>query len=240
MAGKCCQIPVVILRIKGVYSKPMQLKYKPAVAIRKLKQSDDALATVINAVGGFALKATFDQSPFQVLLRAIVYQQLSGKSAGAIHTRVCELFGSPGQMSPSAVAGIGDEDFRQAGLSRAKLVAVRDLAEKVLDGSVPPLDTLMQLPDNVIIDQLTEVRGIGQWTVEMMLIYRLGRPDVLPVTDLGIRQGYQLMLDLPELPRPSAVARHGERWRPYRSVAAWYLWRATDSVNWADLRDASD
>ncbi len=134
-------------------------------------------------------------------------------------------------MTPDALLVLPDDALRGAGLSRNKLAAARDLADKTLDGTVPPLDVLHALPDDEIQRRLCAVRGIGRWTVEMLLIFNMGRPDVLPSTDLGVRKGFQLVTGTEELPAPRALDAHGERWRPYRSVASWYLWRLVDGDN---------
>jgi 3-methyladenine DNA glycosylase/8-oxoguanine DNA glycosylase len=132
------------------------------------------------------------------------------------------------KATPEEILATPDEKLRAAGLSRNKMLSVKDLAQKTLDGVVPPLAKLKKLSDEEILERLTTVRGIGPWTVEMLLLFRLGRPDVLPVTDLGVRKGFQLTYGGEELPALQAIRDHGERWRPYRSVASWYMWRAVD------------
>src|SRR5699024_4867142 len=127
-----------------------------------------------------------------------------------------------------ALMAVPDEELRAAGLSANKLAAMRDLARKSLDGTVPPLARVRRMDDAALIEHFTQVRGIGQWTVEMLLIFRLGRPDVLPIDDYGVRKGFMLAYGLPEMPRPKELLAHGERWRPWRTVASWYLWRATE------------
>jgi len=161
-----------------------------------------------------------------------VYQQLTAHAAGAIHGRVKALFGAT--IRPRALLEMPAATLREAGLSRAKVLAVHDLAARRLDGTVPNLTTLPRLDDQAIIERLTTVRGVGRWTVEMMLIFKLGRPDVLPLNDLGIQKGYQLAYGTNTLPKPTELKQVGELWAPYRSVASWYLWRATDSVCWPD------
>ena len=212
----------------------MSLQYKPATAIRMLKKNDPVMADLIGRVGPFKLQTEFDVSPFQALLRAIVYQQLAGHAAAAIYARVLVLFDDPLAISPAELLALDPDALRTAGLSKAKVVAVLDLATKRLQDIVPSLDELVELDDAEIVDRLTQVRGVGQWTVEIMLIYRLGRSDVLPVTDLGIRKGYQLAYGGADLPAPRQLATLGAIWKPYRSVASWYLWRATDSVEWSN------
>jgi DNA-3-methyladenine glycosylase II len=167
------------------------------------------------------------QSPFQALFRAIVYQQLSGKAAATIMGRVMANYPRRA-LKPAAVLATSDAALRAAGMSRAKVLSVKDLATKTLDGTVPTLARLMKMDDAEIISRLVAVRGIGTWTVEMLLIFRLGRPDVLPVADFGVRKGFMLTYGLKELPAAKRILDHGERWRPYRSVASWYLWRAVE------------
>src|SRR5258708_2588431 len=214
----------------------MTLAYDPAAALAHLSAADRRMARLIERAGPFALQVEALHSPFQSLLRAIVYQQLSGKAAATILGRVTTLFPRR-RPQPQLLLDLDEASLRSAGLSRNKVAAVRDLAAKTIDGTVPTLAALRRLGDDEIIARLTEVRGIGRWTVEMMLMFRLGRGDVLPVADLGVRKGFQLTYGraVPtgragglELPMPKALLAFGERWRPYRSVASWYLYRAVD------------
>jgi len=177
------------------------------------------------------METEFELSPLEALLRAIVYQQLTGKAAAAIHGRVLALF--RGKVTALKLQRLSVNSLREAGLSRAKVLAAHDLAARCMDGTVPSLEELLTQSDEAIIDRLTEVRGVGRWTVEMMLIFRLGRADVLPVNDLGVRKGYHLAYSTPDLPTLSELKQAGECWAPYRSVASWYLWRATDQVDWS-------
>lgn len=177
-------------------------------------------------MGPLKLRLRYVDDPFRALLRAIVYQQLSGKAAATIYGRLDALF--EGVPTPSALLDLPADALRGAGLSRAKTAAARDLASKTLDGTVPTRTELDALPNAAIAERLVRVRGIGPWTVEMLLIFGLGRPDVLPATDLGVRKGIAAIDGLEALPTPAAVLRRGEPWRPYRSAAAWYLWRAVD------------
>jgi 3-methyladenine DNA glycosylase/8-oxoguanine DNA glycosylase len=200
-------------------------KYDPDVAIARLSAVDAKLSRLIERVGPFAMPTRETMSPFQMLLHSIVYQQITGKAAASIHGRLVALF--PGaKPGPRKMQKLSDEALRAAGMSRPKVRAARDLADKTLDGTVPSLRQLERMDDEAIIARLTQVRGIGQWSAEMMLIFQLGRADVLPVTDLGVRKGFQLSHGGRELPEPKKLLRYGERWRPYRSVASWYLWRA--------------
>ncbi|MBX2839783.1 MAG: DNA-3-methyladenine glycosylase [Gammaproteobacteria bacterium] len=210
----------------------MSLLYKPETARRRLKKADPVMAELIKRVGPFKIETEFESSPFEALLRAIIHQQLSGKAAGAIHQRFCALF--TGEIDPEKLLKTDDATLREVGLSRAKVLAVRDLAEKRLNGTVPELPELIDLEDEAIIKRLTQVRGVGRWTVEMMLIFKLGRPDVLPVDDLGVRKGFQFAYRKKTMPNVKSLRLAGEVWRPYRSVASWYLWRAYDSVDWSE------
>ena len=197
-------------------------------ALRHLRRSDPRLARVIAGVGPCRLEFTPMRSPFHSLLRAITYQQLSGKAAGTILGRVVALFPDELGPHPEALLEIPEVSLRGAGLSRNKMLALKDLAAKTLDGTVPDSRGLKRLPDEEIIERLTQVRGVGRWTVEMLLIFTLGRPDVLPVTDLGIRKGFQQAYGMKRLPAFSTLERAGRAWAPYRSIASWYLWRIAD------------
>ena len=186
------------------------------------------MAAAITRVGRCCLEFTPTRSPFHSLMRAITYQQLSGKAAATIHGRVVALFPEGSGPHPELLLELPETALRGAGLSRNKLLALKDLAAKSLDGTVPETRGLDALTDDEIIERLTQVRGVGRWTVEMFLIFTLGRPDVLPVTDLGIRRGFQRAYGMQRLPAYSTVERAGRAWSPYRSVASWYLWRMAD------------
>lgn len=205
------------------------LPYSPTDALTHLNTADHTLGRLIDLVGGFNLQLRHLNTPFETLLRSIVGQQLSVKAAATIFGRVQALFPDTDRLTPEALLAISDDDLRGAGLSRSKLKATRDLARKTLDGTVPATaEALTPLTNVEIAERLTQVWGIGLWTVEMLLIFRLGRPDVLPATDLGIRKGFMRTYGLEAMPAPRAILVHGEAWRPYRSVASWYLWRALD------------
>ncbi|NBC16232.1 MAG: DNA-3-methyladenine glycosylase 2 family protein [Bacteroidetes bacterium] len=199
--------------------------YDVDAAVTVLSERDPALGRVIDRVGPCTLTLR-DGTPFQALLRSIVYQQLAGAAAATIYGRVQALFDGP--PTPHALLALDDEALRGAGLSRNKTKAANDLAAKALDGAVPDRAALDAMANEAIIDRLTAVWGIGPWTVEMLLIFYLGRPDVLPTTDLGIRKGVMRTYEFADLPPAAVVSAHGEPWRPYRSVASWYLWRAAD------------
>lgn len=206
----------------------MELSFDPAQAVRHLKRRDKHLADVIRRAGPFTLRPEKMQSPFQALFRAIVYQQLSGKAAATIYGRVMDHFPGKRRFTPTAVIATPDATLRAAGMSNAKVASVKDLAAKTLDGTVPTLARLAKMHDEEIISRLVQVRGIGVWSVEMLLMFRLGRPDVLPVSDLGVRKGFMLTYGQAEMPAPKELLEFGELWRPYRSVASWYMWRAVD------------
>jgi DNA-3-methyladenine glycosylase II len=214
-----------------------KLPFDPDEAVKHLRASDPKLATLIDRVGPFRLRLDHTVSPFDSLLESILYQQLHGKAAATIHRRVREYFG--GDPSPQIMIATPDEPLRAAGVSGNKIKAFRDLAARTLDGTVPTHAAIRRMPDAEIVKRLVEVRGIGTWTVEMLLIFRLGRPDVLPVTDYGVRKGFALTfqrvpksrpLEAADLPKPDVMLRRAKRWAPYRSVASWYLWRACDLV----------
>lgn len=199
-----------------------------ASAIATLGAADPGIARVIRASGpcGLHRHRRRDVSDFASLTGSIVAQQVSGAAAATIHGRFAALF--PGGVPDAAsVGGLSDVALRGAGLSRAKVAAIRDLAAHVVAGTLP-LDRVRVLPDEEVIRALVDVRGIGRWTAQMFLMFRLGRLDVWPVADLGVQKGVQAIRRLRSRPDPVAVERHGERWRPFRSVAAWYCWRAVE------------
>ena len=198
--------------------------------MRHLAAADQRFAALIERVGPCLLQIEKLGSPFAALAESIVYQQLTGKAAATIHGRLVALFPRR-RLTPEGILGTHSRRLRGAGLSRAKVLALKDLADKTLDGVVPTLRRLHTMPDDAIVERLTAVRGIGPWTVEMLLIFRLGRPDVWPVTDYGVRKGYATVFSRGRLPSPKLLARRGEAWRPYRSVAAWYLWRALEKTD---------
>jgi len=196
--------------------------------INHLSRADPVLAQLIRAVGPCRLAPQGDCHPFQTLARAIAHQQLNGVAANTILGRLVNSCGAGVFPTPQQVLAASVESLRSAGFSFAKIAALRDLAEKTIAAVVPDAAILLELSDEEIITRLTQVRGIGRWTVEMLLVFQLGRPDVLPVDDFGVRSGFQAAYGLSRLPRPQALAAWGERWRPYRTTAAWYLWRAIE------------
>ena len=200
-----------------------------------LRASDAKLARLIDRAGPFTLKLDASISPFASLVESILYQQLHGKAAATIHRRVREYFG--GDPTPQVLLDVPAEALRGCGVSGNKIKALRDLAERTLAGTVPEQRAIARMSDSEIVERLTQVRGIGPWTVEMFLIFRLGRADVFPVSDYGVRKGFALTfmrqpkarpLSADDLPRPEDLLKRGKRWAPYRTVASWYLWRACD------------
>lgn len=185
------------------------------------------MASVIKAVGPFRLELMEMHSCFETLLQSIVYQQLTGKAAATILSRVKGLYNN---KFPSALQIIktSDDDLRAAGLSRAKTAAIKDLAEKTKKGLLPDMEALYEMDDDEIVESLSSVRGVGEWTVQMLLIFRLGRADVMPSNDYGVRKGFARAYMLEDLPSPRELLERAEIWRPYRTVASWYLWRVLE------------
>ena len=214
-----------VSKSKTAASRKDGFLYDPDEAVRYLSQADATLGGLIKRAGPFNMQLRRMHDPFETLARNIIFQQLHGNAAAAIHGRVLALFNRD-KLRPQDILEAPAESLRAAGLSAAKLAALKDLAAKTLDGTVPTLPRLRRMEDEQIIEHLTEVRGIGRWTVEMLLMSRLGRPDVLPVGDFAVRKGFQLTYDLEEMPKPKALTEYGERWRPFRSVASWYMWEA--------------
>lgn len=191
-----------------------------------LSQTDKHLARVIAQTGGFHFKLDECESVYESLLEAIVYQSISGKAAATIFERI-EALGANGQCpTPEELLRVRTQALRRAGLSAAKIAAVRDLAQKTIEGVVPTLEEAQKMTDEELVEKLDSVRGIGAWTVEMFLIFRLGRPDVLPIHDYGVQKGFAITYRKKRIPKPRELAEFGERWRPYRTVASWYMWRA--------------
>jgi DNA-3-methyladenine glycosylase II len=193
-----------------------------------LSKVDPVLAGLIGAVGAYRLAPALDCEPFQALAQAIAHQQLNGTAANTILKRFVASCGQGAFPTPQIVLATPDETLRAAGFSFSKIASLKDLAAKTIEGIVPDRRTLLSLEDVEIVARLTAVRGIGRWTVEMLLMFQLGRPDVLPVDDFGVRNGFRLAYGLRKMPAPKALAAYGERWAPHRTAAAWYLWRAVE------------
>lgn len=209
-----------------VEAKPRRPQYDLARAKRALHRSDPELGAWIAAVGACRLELRPSTEPLPTLARTIVYQQLSGKAARTIHGRMLEALDGP--LDAERLRATPPRRLRAAGLSRAKVAALHDLAAKVIDGTVPGARRLAALDDEAVIERLCEVRGIGRWSAEMFLMFSLGRPDVISVGDLGLRKGFHRVFGMTRLPAARTFERRAERWRPWRTVACWYLWRAAD------------
>jgi DNA-3-methyladenine glycosylase II len=225
--------------------------YDVEAALAYLRAADPKLGKLIDRVGPYRVRISPKQSPFEALVEAIIYQQVHGKAAAAIHGRLLAGFSDLAHMadprepmqhrhpSPQELLDCPNDQLRAAGLSAAKALALRDLAAKTLDGTVPTLAKIRKMSDEAIIEHLTQVRGIGVWTVQMMLIFRLGRPDVLPTGDFAVRKGFALTFQglkptqkvTPDLLATAAqIERRAKKWMPWRSVASWYMWRACDTT----------
>jgi DNA-3-methyladenine glycosylase II len=197
-------------------------------AHQHLSASDPRMAALITRSRRYEMQPAVSIRPFDALAESIAYQQLNGKAAATIWGRVRALYPKRKWLDPEKILATPDETLRAAGLSRSKVAAIKDLAAKTVDGTVPSGPVLLKMSDDKIIARLTTVRGIGRWTVEMLLLFDLGRPDVWPVDDYGVRKGFAKTFGKRKLPTPKQLMKHGEKWRPYRSVAAWYFWRAQD------------
>ena len=197
-----------------------------AEATKHLAERDDCLKRLIAETVPFQMDQDPLQSPYEALLEAIAYQSISGKAAATIYSRIKALSATGRAPSPEEMLKLRKLVLRKAGLSGAKVLAMKDLAKKTLEGVVPTLEQAEKLSDEELVERLVSVRGIGAWTVEMFLIFRLGRPDVLPIHDLGVKKGWSVAYGKKHMPKPKELLAFGERWRPYRTVASWYLWRA--------------
>ena len=194
-----------------------------------LAATDPRMAALIKRSLRYNVKPGGLVRPFDALAESIAYQQLSGKAAATIWKRVRALYPQSKYLDPQRVLETPDEKLRGAGLSRNKVAAIKDLAAKTIDGTVPSARMLAKMSDEEIIARLITVRGIGRWTIEMLLLFDLGRPDVWPVDDYGVRKGFAKTFGKRKLPKPKQLMKFGEKWRPHRSVAAWYFWRALDN-----------
>ncbi len=212
------------------------VRYNHATAVEHLIAADPKLGLLISRAGPFALRLKSTHSPFEALMESIIYQQLHGKAAAAILARLLNTFGDM-HPSPELLLRVPESQLRGAGLSGSKTASLLDLAAKTVDGTVPSITQIRRMSDEEIVARLSAVRGIGTWTAEMFLMFRLGRPDVLPVSDFGVRKGFALTFQklkphhkvTPDLlATAEQIERRAEKWRPWRSVASWYLWRACD------------
>jgi 3-methyladenine DNA glycosylase/8-oxoguanine DNA glycosylase len=204
----------------------LALPFDHVAAHAHLSRIDKRLAGVIERVGEFRFKLDECDSVYESLLEAITHQSIAGRAAQVIFSRIMAL-GSDGRCpTPQQLLRVRKPKLRKAGLSHAKIAAVRDLAQKTIEGIVPTIEASQNMSDQELVDRLISVRGIGAWTVEMFLIFRLGRPDVLPIHDYGVQKGYAITYRKKNIPKPTDLLKFGERWRPYRTVASWYMWRA--------------
>jgi DNA-3-methyladenine glycosylase II len=219
-------MPATATALAKKKKKPKPYPFNHLAAVRHLLRCDAKFEDLIARVGRFRMELDTHPTPYEALLEAIVYQQLNGKAAATIFGRVKEHVGGGNIPTPEQILAASDATLRGAGLSRQKLAAIRDLAQKTAEGIVPSMEEVQRLGDEEIVTRLTAVRGVGVWTVHMMLIFRLGRPDVLPALDYGVQQGFKLAYRKRKLPKPKELLAFGERWKPYRSVASWYLWQA--------------
>jgi DNA-3-methyladenine glycosylase II len=201
---------------------PFDLK----IAKATLAANDPLLAQMMEQTREFQLRMEATQSPYEALMRSIAYQSISGKAAATIFARVAALGSNGKAPTPEEMLKLRPQKLRKAGLSGAKVLAMKDLAQKTIEGVVPTMAQAEKMSDEELVERLVSVRGIGVWTVEMFLIFRLGRPDVLPIHDLAVKKGWSVVYGKKRMPKPKELLKFGERWRPYRTLASWYLWRA--------------
>jgi DNA-3-methyladenine glycosylase II len=206
------------------------------LAMDTLAARDPRLAPLIKETEEFRIETDGSDNPYEILLECIAYQSISGKAAATIFGRVKALGSNGRPPTPEEMLKLRKPVLRKAGLSGAKILAMKDLAKKTIEGTVPTFEQAQALPDEELIKRLVSVRGIGAWTVEMFLIFRLGRPDVLPIHDLGVKKGWSITYRKKHMPKPKELLAFGERWRPYRTVASWYMWRACQRAGSAALR----
>jgi DNA-3-methyladenine glycosylase II len=216
-----------------IHTPPTRLPFDLEEALRHLRERDDQLRRLIAETAAFQIDVEQGQSPYEVLLEAIAYQSISGKAAETIYGRIKALGVNGRPPTPEKMLKISTVQLRKAGLSGAKAAAMKDLAKKTLLGIVPTHEEALKFSDAELVERLVSVRGIGAWTVEMFLIFRLGRPDVLPIHDLGVKKGWSVAYGKKHMPTPKELLKFGERWRPYRTVASWYMWRAFERAGYA-------
>jgi DNA-3-methyladenine glycosylase II len=205
------------------------MTFMTPAAIQHLERSDRVLRRVIRQIGPCKLEPVFKRSPFESLVRAVAHQQLHATAANSILDRFIALFPGKRFPKPEHVLGISELRLREAGFSQAKVLCIRDVAAKTLEGVVPTTAKIRRLDDIEIIERLTQARGVGRWTAEMLLIFQLGRPDVLPVDDFGLRNGFRVAYKLDKMPTARELRDYGARWAPHRTTASWYLWRVADA-----------
>ena len=210
----------------------MTLAFDLDAAVRHLS-SDEQLKLLIDKHIPFQIDVADAQNPYEVLLESIAYQSISGKAAATIFARIKALGSNGRPPSPEQMLKLRTATLRKAGLSGAKVLAMKDLARKTIDGIVPTREQAEKMSDAELVERLDSVRGIGAWTVEMFLIFNLGRPDVLPIHDLGVKKGWSVTYGKKHMPKPKELLAFGERWRPYRTIASWYMWRAFERAGYA-------
>ena len=211
----------------------MSLPFDLAAATRHLSAADSKLATLIAETAQFHTDTHAAQSPYEALMESIAYQSISGKAAATIFARIKALGSNGRAPTPQQMLKLRTSTLRKAGLSGAKVLAMKDLARKTIDGTVPTREQAEKMSDAELVERLDSVRGIGAWTVEMFLIFNLGRPDVLPIHDLGVKKGWSITYGKKHMPKPKELLAFGERWRPYRTIASWYMWRAFERAGYA-------
>jgi DNA-3-methyladenine glycosylase II len=202
------------------------------IAKAALAAKDERLARLIEETVEFQIEMESMDSPYEALMESIAYQSISGKAAATIFARIKALGKNSRPPTPQEMLKLRPQKLRKAGLSGAKVLAVKDLAQKTIDGVVPTMEEAQKLSDEELVERLVSVRGIGAWTVEMFLIFRLGRPDVLPIHDLGVKKGWSVTYGKKRMPKPKELLAFGERWRPYRTLASWYMWRAFERAGY--------
>src|SRR5271156_4432990 len=212
---------------------PFTLPFDLAAALVHLAERDEQLKGLIAETLPFEIDVAEAQTPYDALLESICHQSISGKAAATIFGRVKALGSNGRAPTPEEMLRIRKPALRKAGLSGAKILAMKDLAKKTIAGVVPTLERAQAMSDEELIERLVSVRGIGAWSVEMFLIFRLGRPDVLPIHDLGVKKGWSVAYRKKHMPAPKELLKFGERWRPYRTVASWYMWRAFEKAGYA-------
>jgi DNA-3-methyladenine glycosylase II len=202
------------------------------IAKAALAAKDERLARLIEETGEFQIEMESMDSPYEALMESVTYQSISGKAAATIFARIKALGKNSRPPTPEEMLKLRPQKLRKAGLSGAKVLAMKDLAQKTIDGVVPTMEEAQKLSDEELVERLVSVRGIGAWTVEMFLIFRLGRPDVLPIHDLGVKKGWSVTYGKKRMPKPKELLAFGERWRPYRTLASWYMWRAFERAGY--------
>jgi len=208
------------------------LPFDLRIAKAALAAKDERLARLIEETVEFQIELESMDSPYEALMESITYQSISGKAAATIFARIKALGTNGRAPTPREMLKLRPQELRKAGLSGAKVLAMKDLAQKTIDGVVPTLEEAQKMSDEELVERLISVRGIGAWTVEMFLIFRLGRPDVLPIHDLGVKKGWSVTYGKKRMPKPKELLAFGERWRPYRTLASWYMWRAFERAGY--------